>query len=498
MKKSLKYPMSLLAVAVLAPLSAQAETRQPESELVGKVAFLTSTADKLGDANLQIDPFLASALSPPADYKGPLFTLSHDYPTELPAGTSYPWSKVTANGKITQANANAYVQALKDYVSPDMKKIVFDYANWNYKNSGWYDSIWLGIEREPIRGVYVGSGFPAGTLTGQTLPVTTYVLTLYDTRAAKTLGDIWGKTPERAMNPVLDTATTQYAEGSVIVKFAMVSACGSDWAPMEKAAQWQIYAPVNTSNGSALNKTKCVGENFKGTTAQPAMTNVSLMQFDIIVKDSVASPQTGWVFSTLVYDKNAPGKDAWDKMIPLGATWGGNPDVINTNPTALTPPVTINPKLTENWVNPKAPLYSKSTLGWDGRLSGPNDGAVVAPAWTGSHYYPAGLANAGCLGCHSSAQYPMTSFLLPTSSQPPQTIDPPLSSSDPDAALVMATPGSKLWMNWFQSRDGKTPMGPNTDEGQAPVALDYDMVTAFKAIPMWKQAKAAESKNTQQ
>ena len=89
----------------------------------------------------------------------------------------------------------------------------------------------------------------------------------------------------------------------------------------------------------------------------------------------------------------------------------------------------------------------------------------------------------------------MTAFLLPTSSYPPQTIDPPLSGSDPDAALVMAEPGSKLWMSWFQSRDGKTPMGPNTAQGAKPVALDYDMVTAFKAIPMWQQAKAAEAKN---
>ncbi|TDV53217.1 hypothetical protein EDF87_101290 [Pseudomonas helmanticensis] len=195
MKNSLKYPLSLLGACIAIPLPAQADTRHSENELVGKVSFLTSTVEKLSDANLQIDPFLTSAISPPPNYKGPLFTLSHDYPTQLPAGTSFAWSKATGNGKITQANAGAYVQALKDYVSPDMRKIVYDYANWNYQNSGWYDSIWLGIEREPIRGVYVGSGFPAGTLTDQTLPVTTYVLTLYDTRAAKTLGDIWGKTP---------------------------------------------------------------------------------------------------------------------------------------------------------------------------------------------------------------------------------------------------------------------------------------------------------------
>ena len=58
------------------------------------------------------------------------------------------------------------------------------------------------------------------------------------------------------------------------------------------------------------------------------------MQFDIIVKDSVAAPKTGWVFSTLVYDLNAPG-DAWDKMVPLGAQWGNDPGIDpETNPAA--------------------------------------------------------------------------------------------------------------------------------------------------------------------
>ena len=40
--------------------------------------------------------------------------------------------------------------------------------------------------------------------------------------------------------------------------------------------------------------------------------------------------------------------------------------------------------------------------------------------------------------------------------------------------------------------DGSTPMGPATASGSMPVALDYDMVTAFKAIPMWQAALKVE------
>lgn len=491
MRKQILGMMSLVLAASSA--TAVAGNNQNNENLVGKVPFLTSTAKSFSDSNSPIHPFTNSALpNPPADvYNGNLFQLRHDYPSEAAVKQLPPWKTVTNNGPITQQNAMAYVEALKSYVSADMRKLIYDYDNWNASQEPWWESIWLGTEREPIHGFYVGSGFPAGTLTHQKLDLTTYVLTLYDNTAATTLGNIWGTTLEEAYNPNITNPGAQYAEGSVIVKFAFVTPCGADWSPMKGAAMLPIYAPLNTSNGSGNNpdKSQCPNNGSAGDVNNPSLTNIYLMQFDIIVKDSQAAPDTGWVFSTLIYDKDAPGKDAWDKMVPLGATWGGNPDVINTSSAAITPPATVDQKLTENWINLNTPEYARSTLGWDGRLSGPNDGAVVTPAWAGGHYYPAGISSAGCLGCHSSAQYNpkslttnqpnMTSFLLPSTTQPPQPSAPPLSNGPADA-LVLFEPGSEGWMKWFQSRAGDEPM----DSGQ--VALDYDMVTAFKAIPMWQ------------
>ena len=423
------------------------------------------------------------------------FELNHNYPTEIDSNNEdYPWKTVTNNGVITKANALEYVTALKSYVSTDMRNLIINTTSPN--NVNWYQSIWLGTEREPIHGMYVGSGFPAQTLTGQDIDLTTYVYTLYDKRAAKTLGDIWGVSSTSAMKPNITTQTTQYAEGSVIVKFAFVTACGSDWSPMEGAAVWQIYAPVNISNGTAKSdKSTCPNRGHDSNAISPTLTNVYLMQFDIIVKDSQASTDTGWVFSTLVYDKNSTGNDVWDKMIPLGATWGGNPEIINIDTTALTPPVTVNASLTENWINNNTPAYARSTLGWDGRLSGPNDGAVVQPAWAGVRYYHKGIATAGCIGCHSSAQYPMTSFLLPSTTNPPQNKEIPLTNNSnvADLVLVLPQPGGKLWMKWFSRNSGYTPMGPAKKDGKKPVALDYDMVTAFKAIPNWTAATQANN-----
>lgn len=493
MKRSILALMSLALTT--SSITTIAGSNHSNENLVGKVPFLTSTSIDFSDANSPIHPFTNSALPNPPDnvYDGNLFQLRHDYPSTAAAKTSPPWKKVTNNGPITQQNAMAYVEALKSYVTDDMRKLLFDYDNWNASEEPWWQSIWLGTEREPIHGFYVGSGFPAGTLTHQKLDLTTYVLTLYDNTAAATLGNIWGTTLEQAYAPNITNPGAQYAEGSVIVKFAFVTPCGADWSPMEGTAMLPIYAPLNASNGSGNNpdKSQCSNNGSAGSVSEPSLTNIYLMQFDIIVKDSEAAPETGWVFSTLIYDKNAPGDDSWDKMVPLGATWGGNPDVINTSSSALTPPAQVNTKLTQNWINMNTPEYARSTLGWDGRLSGPNDGAVVTPAWAGGHYYPAGLSTAGCLGCHSSAQYNpkslttdqpnMMSFLLPSTTQPPQASAPPLSSG-PKSGLVLTEPGSALWMKWFQSRAGNEPMDPKQ------VALDYDMVTAFKAIPMWQAA----------
>ena len=342
MKKTIQWA-SVFAVGAAISFQAWADGKSPVTFKTseGKISVVTSTANQLSATDVEIHPFMNSSLPNPPGYQGGLFQLNHDYPTQLPPAGKYPWHKVTKKGPITQKNAYAYVLALKKYVAKDMKALIENPAQPN--NPNWYQSIWLGTEREPIHGMYVGSGFPAGTLTVQTLDLTTYVYTLYDKRAATTLGNIWGNTEKSAMTPTIKNSTTQYAEGSVIVKFAFVTPCGSDWAPMKGTATWQIYAPVNTSNGSAHSPTsKCKNNGSNGDSSTPVITNVQLMQFDIIVKDSVAAPETGWVFSTLVYDKNAKGSSVWDKMVPLGATWGGNPDIGNLKAAALITPAQVN------------------------------------------------------------------------------------------------------------------------------------------------------------
>lgn len=431
-------------------------------------------------------PFENSYLPIPEDFTGTTFSLKHDYPVMGSVDTpeTYPWRKAIGKGEITQKNALKYVNALKDYISKDMTDLLFNYNKSNPNEKSWYQSIWLGSVREPIHGMYVGSNFNPGTLgSTQKDSLTTYVYTLYDKTAAQTLNNIWGTDSINAYKPNLkDVKKTQYAEGSVIVKFAFVNYnnANKDWPPLEGSAAWEVYTDVLAGYTVAKKGTK------------PAKRILKLMQLDIIVKDSQASPETGWVFSTLVYDKDARG-GKWNKMIPLGATWGNNPEKVTkiTKTKALVDakvPAPIDPTLTENWINPDAPSYTIQTLGWGGRLSGPNDGAVfntgpVTTSTSGMQFKHGGVSTVGCLGCHSTAQYKFNSFLTP--------IVFPIPNFNKTELPLVYDPGSKNWNRWFRNNNGETPF----DLGKNQIGLDYDMVTAFKAIPLWQAAMKNKSIN---
>ena len=463
--------LALSLSACKLPEADAAESKAPKKPAAGSVVPASSTVPDAKAATDVKTPFAAVRrafelnsvnANPFADnngqipaqsqYSGPLFNLSHDYPTSPVAPPANPpWIAALKGRPIGKDNAIAYVNALKDYIAADMKTLLYNYPQWDAAKAGWYNEPWLASIRESIHGTYVGSEFPANTFAASGLKVdmTTYVLTYYDDVAAYALGQVWGKT---AMKPTLTNTSGQFPEGSIVVKAALTSALAQDWPVMEGATTWPLY--VVPPNGPQ--------------TAPPQVMNASVMQFDIIVKDTKTAPKTGWVFATLVYDKRVPG-DAWAKMIPLGAMWGDDPNVNSTqNPGA---------PLSETVINPVAPAYSTATLGWGGRLSGPNDGAVVAPAYYNGQQV-ASVPASSCMSCHSVAEWPMQSFLLPSPTLPPQTVG---------QALVIEVPGSTGWMKWFQDQPGSVPL----DKGSVP--LDFDMVFAFKSLPAWQQATQGKS-----
>lgn len=432
-----------------------------------------------------LDPWAEPPAPPLSIYNGPLFELSHQYPQDPVAPpVSPPWQTAINSGEITTSNASAYTNALKDFIAEDMKQLLFDYQNWDAPTAGWYNLPWLteldennqpmvNKLREPIHGTYVGSTFPPEMFPKSELSNTmsTHVLVYYDAVAASSLQRVWG---ESGMDPLsgLEANGGQFPEGGIIVKSAFTTASGHEWPPIAGAYPWQIYAPL--------------AQNDDGSDNSPPsqLQTVYLFQFDIIVKDTKSAPDSGWVFTTLVYDQRVESEDPWDKMIPLGTMWGNDPDVISPQACDY---LVVNdcPELSETWINQGSPVYSRETLGWGGRLSGPNDGAVDINAYVQNldksiAPVPGRYAMSSCMSCHSSAQYPMESFLLPVpSSCNAESCKPATVDLNGNTSLVYYPSGSDQYMRWFQSNPGTHPM----DSGTTP--LDYNMNEAFKALPQW-------------
>ncbi|WP_052162559.1 hypothetical protein [Aquabacterium sp. NJ1] len=444
---------SAIGLAVFTAMSAHAQTTHRPAMLAAP-----------GDTTTSPSPFADNngQLPPKSVYPGPLFKLNGAWPQKaLPPLKNPPWQAAINGQQINTQNAQAYANALRDYVAPNAKTLIMNYDGWDASKAGWYNEPWLGSLREAIRGTYAAGEFGPGIFPGTGLRATfsTHVLTYYDARAAYSLYKLWGTS---AMDPAIKTANAQFAEGSVIVKAAVFTSTDpkqpTDWWDAMKGAQpWQLYIdPTGTSP------------------AKPQVWPGYVAQFDIIVKDSKSAPKTGWVFMTLVYDNAVPG-DAWDKMIPLGAQWGNDPQA--TKP---------GQPLVENWINPKAPKYATQTLGWMGRLSGPNDGARNNIAVNGKVIENA--PDSSCMSCHSTAQWNvarhrMDSFLLPSFSQdaPPgfKLCGDDGKPKHKGQNICSPAPASAAWMKWFTNRLGTQPM----DKGS--VAMDFDEVFSFKSLPMW-------------
>ncbi|CAM1345339.1 hypothetical protein [Tenacibaculum amylolyticum] len=435
---------SLLAFIVLGSMCTNAKKSKKEAEQYSAVSPVTP---------IELEAFKNHRDSIPSkqEYNGNLFQLSHNYPTEVKPVVNPSWQQALQGQPISDKNALIYMDSLKSYVAANLAPFFTDNKNWNAADHDWYHQPWLGNEREAILGTYLGNGNPANMFESLKVDESGYVLVLYDETAAYTVGQIWGKTGAK-VNLVNDAA--QFKEGSVIVKLAFSNINAPEWPVMEGAQIFNVYDTIPTKENPK-----------KGYQVR----NVSFFQMDIVVKDSKTAPKTGWVYSTFVYDQDQKGSN-WDKLVPLGAMWGNDPDV----KSPIKPPY---PKLNETVINANAPKYSKETLGWGGRLSGPNDGAVAQVAYdinTKQEYENLPLSS--CMSCHSPAQYKFNSFLLPA----------PFPTSD---SLIVYTPGSTEWMRWFRDDYGNVPF----DAGQ--IATDYDMVTAFKAIPAYEKAMKPKMNN---
>jgi hypothetical protein len=470
-----------------------ASIKRSAASLLALAAMAMAAA--CGGARAQ-DPFASNnGFYPPGDLNPPLTgpyryrQLSHNYPSSPP---SHSWLDAKSRGPITVDNASDYMTRLKAYVEPTIRKMIEAPSEWDPASNGWYDMPWMGFAgpggpeiasedgRESLLGSFTGQIVLKTSEAHGELMVDTqnHTVIYYDPMAASTLGDIW----KNVYAP--NKAAASYREGSLVVKAGGVAATPEEWPEVDGAAIWRVYRPPVG---------QVIAHRVRGSSAPytPKVTDLRVMQFDIIVKDTDAAPETGWVFTTFVYDKDAPkGTGAWDQLVPLGATWGNDPE-FDSNYLGHPPGDPNDPSaahLKQFWRNPKAPKYTLATLGWGGRMSGPIDiaerhgvllvkddiapGKIVADAdcsLVPSRPISGPFRASGCLSCHGTAQTGSGARMYPS------PVDAHLPSDGQPFCLY--TPGTPSWAQWFQNRPGRVPQRPT------PNASFVNMVAAAAAAP---------------
>ncbi|GLS18456.1 hypothetical protein GCM10007874_14730 [Labrys miyagiensis] len=432
------------------------------------------------------DPFAANnGLYPTAqEWQGPYRVSNYNYPETAESA----WLKKLEDlrqkqpqlrGKLTPDTAGLYVDALKQFLEPSMEAMIDRPDKFDPAATNWYSMPWTGegsptstgatdstSGREAILGsfsgqVIQGSSFKLQAMammlkTGQQMQLAypdlladmqNHTVIYYDPVAALMLRKVWAD----PLNP--NARAADFPEGALVIKAGAVTATESQWPVVKGSAIWHVFRPPFQPYNDP---------NPPSNT--PKVTELRVLQFDAIVKDSIASPDTGWVFITWVYKFNAPGPRPWDRLVALGAMWGNDPELAQY-PDGVGP----SGKLQETWINPDAPDYARKTLGWGGRLSGPIDVSLRhGIVFTNGQIPGSGVRASSCMSCHGTSQYPFVANLYPS----PNKIFP----KDGDTFLLYP-PGSREWSWWFANRPGKEAQNKANDVSA--VGLDYDMLLTF-------------------
>ncbi|HLG14433.1 MAG TPA: hypothetical protein VJH03_08025 [Blastocatellia bacterium] len=281
--------------------------------------------------------FRDSADTPPPDWRGPRFKLSHNYPKSQPTCEA-PWLKRQVS--FTSPNPRwqeweGYVRDIVTYVKHGNEDIS---DGWNVKVDGqtrWYHVPWMAYDgqrgREFVHGLtnelstalskFIGLGrgtgrhtLPGAKSTGETDPqFETWSVGMYNPCGAWSVGQVF---PPSGAPATYTESGRNYArgmpfpEGTVVIKLLNTTADQTAVPYLKNSTTWQANAHKQLSP-------------TEYSTCEREVRDVHLIQVDLAVVDS-RSP-TRWVYSTLAYDGNMKGDSIWDRLRPLGVQWGNDP-----------------------------------------------------------------------------------------------------------------------------------------------------------------------------
>lgn len=346
-------------------------------------------------------PAFADAIgTPPEGYSGPVFSLSHDYPTEDPgpcAEADCPWLFVdvdfTSGAPVdwTSGPWNDYIMAIMEVVTRGQDPNMPNETGFRTQVDGetaWYHVPWMAYDptagREFAHGTtnertahlsdFIGSPMPNAVPLSAMGPdcrarfphgFESWAVGMYNAWGGYAIGQAF---PEDGA-PALTTRDGRtvpeglpFPEGTLVTKFLTTNATPDCVPYLEGTAVWTV-----NRHAVAEDKTyQC----------SRALQETRLTQVDVAVVDE-RSP-TRWVYGTFGYSALADRDTVLDRLVPLGLQWGSDPQTF----PAVTEAESVAP--TESVLNTDIGIYEHWGCGM--RLAGPVDNPLSS-----------------CVSCHNTA-----------------------------------------------------------------------------------------------
>lgn len=386
--------------------------------------------------NVEVEPAIRfpdfGAMVDPGKYDGRVFLLSQDFPEKKPAVDSGVEKIFSIDFKT---NWEEYALAVRDYVLEGNGK-PNDVANSFYleenKVRPWYHVPWQhwgSTGREGIHGL-TREGPIAEKMLAQSQTETSYAYAVgfYNDLGGYHIGQVWPEVGPPVFDKLL--AGNNFPVGTVVGKVLWTTLDGAQVPYLNNPITWDAYVYGKDVPGSG------VPDSVDTRMIAP----VNLIQMDIMVRDERAASTGGWVFGTFVYNGNLNSEDPWKNLQPVGLMWGNDPEERESSNNPTPTETIINPALTETMINTDESMPAMH-LGWGSRLNGPVDNP-----------------NSSCMSCHSTAQYPGVSAIMPFLNNPKIDIPP------------VGTIANDAWMEWFRN----VPCGTAFNQGQA-ISFDYSL-----------------------
>jgi len=322
---------------------------------------------------------------PPKPDQELIFKLRQDYP-ESPTTEAYPWKKIDF-----KLEPKRYLKTVYDYCLAGNIETNFQLQKNQIRK--WYHAPWLhddgeecGNGRENRHGLTRELASHRYKIhKSQNREMENWAISFYNEPGGYTFGQVW-----RTKDGNPDPTKANFPDGTVSCKLLFTDGGPEEGDPFKRVPflkgtlAWKsnIYPkkPYHRHNGKKF----CDNRERRDR-------SVYLLQLDVAIKDKRAS-KAGWVFGTYIYDGSIEKSSAWDRMRPVGLSWGNDPLVkshINTDGAY------INSDLQQSWINPVltiAPADPSSDqayvrhYGIGGRLNGPVDSPISS-----------------CVSCHGQA-----------------------------------------------------------------------------------------------